>query len=462
VTSASFAPDGHHVLTAAADGSVRLWDLAVTMVAPVCTRPSSNANGTRFLVSTNDAFQVFDLVSGAPVSSPVPVGASLEKAELSADGGFVIGTLQSEPGRPARLLRVWEAASGRSVGQGFLLTNPPGRVCLSSGGGRLTVCSGDAARIWDVSSAKPLSELLSHQKPVGFCCFSPDEKHLATVSSNIVHVWDAATGRDAFSPIVHSVGVSHVAFSPDSSVFVTSTADDQFRPCSARVWNTATGQPAGPPLNHGDGVLQANFSPDGRLVATASEDFTAVVWETATGLPVTPPLPHGHHVYSAVFSSDSRWLLTTSPDGTARVWSVETGEPLTPSLRHPDMIANGVFLPDNRHVVTFGMSRGVWVWDLPIDQRPVEDLIVLERLLSGDKRSSAQDWARLRQQYPADFLASPGETGIWHEWEALADEGRGRWFAAAFHWTQLSAIRTNDASVSKHLANAQARLGKNN
>jgi hypothetical protein len=126
-------------------------------------------------------------------------------------------------------------------------------------------------------------------------------------------------------------------------------------------------------------------------------------------------------------------------------------------LRHAGAPREATFLPGDRTIVTFGGARQAWLWDLPIDSRPIEDLILLERLLSGDKRSTREDWERLCAKYPADFVTSSDEVAAWHESEAVADETYGRWHGAAFHWEQLSAIRKGDSSVSNRLAIARAR-----
>ena len=459
VTSACFAPDGHRVLIAAVDGSVRLWDLAGIMTPPAFAS-SASRNGTRCLVATNGGFQVFDMSTGTLVSTIKSAGETNETAELNGNGRFVLSWRPASSGPAGVPFQVWEAASGRPVGSEITVASPPAGFRLSQDGDRLATFSGQTAQLWDVATGKPLTSLLTQEEPVRAVFFSPNGRLLATIGGATARIWNVATGQPAFAPLVHSGQVSYVDFTADGSLLVTAATDDQFRPCSAQVWNAATGKAVGKPLEHADGVLRADFSPDGRRVVTASEDFTAVVWDAATGRQISPPLRHAHHVLAGAFSSDGNWVVTTSLDQSARVWNVETGEPLTPPLRHAGVPREAAFLPGDRKFVTFENSRQAWLWDLPIDRRPIEDLILLERLLSGDKRSTRQDWERLRAKYPADFVTSTGEVAAWHESEAVADETYGRWHGAAFHWEQLSAIRKGDTSVSNRLASARARLSE--
>ncbi len=283
-------------------------------------------------------------------------------------------------------------------------------------------------------------------------------------------MWDATTGEQCFRPLEHGFDVQYAQFSPDGSRLVTCRADSGFTKCEARLWEAATGKPAAFQLRHGDGVLFASFSPDGKRVVTASEDFTAMVWDAATGRQLAPALRHAGQVQTAAFSPDGKWIVTASWDRTARVWSADTGEPLTPPLHHFDALVSARFLAGGRRLITVDQSRDVRLWELPVDGRPVEDLVSLAHLLSGDiftpsgglpspqSESLATIWQRLRTQYPSAFATSTRETEAWDEFETRACVLERQWSGAAFHLQRLRTLRPGDQSLSERLTRVNEHL----
>jgi hypothetical protein len=303
-------------------------------------------------------------------------------------------------------------------------------------------------------------------------CFSPDGTRVLIAGGNQVQMLKADSGEAVFPALQHPVPVVHAEFSRDGSRLVTCCANDDLAKCSAQVWNTATGQPVGVPLRHNDGVLFASFSPDGRRVVTASEDFTAIVWDTATGQQLTPPPLHEHQVRTARFSPDGKWIVTASADKTARVWSAGTGDPLTPPLRHITRLSDARFLADGRRIFTSDPQGHCWIWPLPIDERPVEDLQMFGQLLSSRNVALPGQlppphpemlpalWQQLRNKYPSSFTVSAQEIEAWHEFQAWESEAELQWFAAAFHLERLLALRPGDAAIMERLNAAKANLLK--
>jgi WD40 repeat protein len=185
------------------------------------------------------------------------------------------------------------------------------------------------------------------------------------------------------------------------------------------VWDVTTGKRRYPPLKHGGRVHDAAFSPNGRRVIAASADKTARVWDAETGQPVSPPLKHRDTVYRATFDPSSRTVITASFDGTARAWDAETGQPVSPPLKQPGVI-HAQFSPDGRRIITFGDgSREVRVWEVPPDDRPARDWVLLSQFLTGHRldRHGAPGplslekrqrlWQQLRTKFPQEFRAAP-------------------------------------------------------
>ena len=83
---------------------------------------------------------------------------------------------------------------------------------------------------------------------------------------------------------------------------------------AVRLWNPQTGQPLTPPLEHYDDIGAVAFSPDGRLLATGSEDFQVIIWDRRTGQPAASSWQHSFWPKLLAFSPDSRVLAVAGHD----------------------------------------------------------------------------------------------------------------------------------------------------
>ncbi len=240
-------------------------------------------------------------------------------ADFSPDGSRVVTASDDQTAR------LWDARSGRPLGEPMRHQGTVWSVAFSPDGSRVVTASQDGtARLWDAETGKPLGEPMRHQAPVNDAAFSPDGRRVVTASQDgTARLWDAETGRPLGEAMRHQGWVNRASFSPDGRRIVTASFDN-----SARLWDAANGSPLGEAMRHQDAVLNAAFSPDGRRVVTASRDNTARLWDAGNGSPLLQPLRHQGLVRDAVFSQDGRRLLTASADNTARLWDTGSGSPL--------------------------------------------------------------------------------------------------------------------------------------
>jgi hypothetical protein len=92
-----------------------------------------------------------------------------------------------------------------------------------------------------------------------------------------------------------------------------------------------------------------------------------------------------------------------------------TGEPITPPLRHGDCVWSAAFSPDGRQVLTTSGDGTARVWELPLEKRPLAELVQMAQVLTGlEMREPGQlvplnpdrfgsDWAALHARYPREF-----------------------------------------------------------
>jgi WD40 repeat protein/serine/threonine protein kinase len=446
VTSACFSPDGRYVVTAGADWTARMWEVVGRGSAPLTLRHGQailyvafSPDG-RWLVTAGEdgAAHVWDAVSGRHVTGPLQhAKGQVIYACLSPDGRRLV------TGGRDRMAHLWDITSGQELipplkHQGRVL-----QVTFSQDGSRLLTASTDrTAQVWDAHTGAPLGPRLQHRESLYTAAFSPDGRRVVTASADgTARVWDADTGAPRTPPLVHQGAVEEASFSPDGRRVVTASAD-----YSARVWDAETGAALTDALRYGAGVAAASFSPDGRRVVTGSRQGTARVWDAATGAPATPLLNHGRGQIRVVFSPDGRRLATGGGDYDARLWDAATGAPLGPPLRHRGWVLQLAFSPDGRRLATLCQDGAARVWNLPEpDPRPLEDLVLLAQVLSGQRldardglveveqatqRRALED---LRSRYPADVTSPVPEVLAWHQREAEACLREKNGAAALFH-----------------------------
>jgi WD40 repeat protein len=415
VRNAVFSPDSQRVVTVT-DRAARLWDVASGNPAgselhhdgTVVTAAFSSM-GNLLVTGGGDKLARVWVVENGREAEPVL------KYTLKHDGAVVVACFSPDgkhlaTGSEDGAVRLWMADSGERLHR----LQQSGRIhdVSFSPDGRFLVtgCDSNAAVVWDVARGTPWTHETEAPGSVHCVRFSPDGRSILAASDTeavqlwqpvyayrdqhplprTVHRFSSAKSKDgrweAFSVDAstlqvrdtttgESVGprlkpggiVISAVFDPAGRRLLTTTSDGD-----GKIWDPASGRELTPPLAHASTVLSGAFSADGRLVATCSEDNTCRVWDAATGEPISPFMKHTGSVFQAVFSPDSRCLLTACEGGTARLWDARSGERLSPLLN-----------PKGWPQQVFASPGAADSWNLPLDERPLEDLLIAAQWASG-------------------------------------------------------------------------------
>jgi WD40 repeat protein/serine/threonine protein kinase len=223
VMSAAFAPGGDLLVTADADGVLKLWD-----------------GHTGAELAT---FQVY------PPMRPVGPTAG-DRTEWNGGANYVTG----------------------------LAFSPDGKVLVAAGS--------KGVKLWDVRTRRPLPGLKQDTTCHLFCTFSRDGTLLATArgmvlgiggatggGGNDITLWDPATGMVRAVLSAHGFTPASLAFSPDGKTLATGGSDGQIM-----LWSVAARQELATLPGHDGSVVAVAFDPSGQVLASGGGDGAVRLW----------------------------------------------------------------------------------------------------------------------------------------------------------------------------------------
>ena len=359
VTSASFAFDGHRLVTASDDGTAHVWDAESGEEIHVLSGVNSASffpGGDRILTTSPDeTVRVWDAKSGSEIHVLRCRAHAVHSASFSSDGRRIVATSDHK-----KVARVWDAESGE---EHCVLRGHEGRVhsaSFSFDGNRIvTVSSDQTARVWDAESGEEIRVLRGHNDEVNSASFSPNGRCIVTASDDeTARVWDAKTGEEIRVLRGHDRAVNTASFSPDGRHIVTAAHDQ-----TARVWDAESGEEIRVLRGHGHALNTASFSSDGVRIVTASWDGSARVWDVENFGETGVLRGHDNWVNSVSFSSDASRIVTASRDATVRLWDAGSGEEIRMLRGHDNWVNNASFSFDGMRIVTASDDETARVWD---------------------------------------------------------------------------------------------------
>lgn len=304
VTGMSLSRDGKTLVSANADGNIRIWNVATGRVE-------------RTLTGHTNA------IYNAVFSQNEKLLASSSR-DLSA--------------------RIWDVSTGRELFKFTGFKCSVKFVAFSPDGKMLAVVGNDGMlKLYDVKTGIELKSLVHTESPdvdisVYTVVFSKDGKMIYTGNGDgTISQWETKTGKEIKVWKAHNNNVSALTF--DRNYRLLASGGDMSDPV-LRLWDTRTLREVsafGEKRTEGlsEQLKPIAFSPNGKLIAASVVGFDAkqrkyvyirtYVWNVKTGKKLFTFEGHKFDVDALVFTNDNRFLLTGSVDGTIKFWDLKTG-----------------------------------------------------------------------------------------------------------------------------------------
>ncbi len=307
-------------------------------------------------------------------------GPAFPPADLAASEAFLFGpdgrTFVAIPGRAievgkkkAATARIWDANSGRPIGD--LLVHPEAvRKVSFAPGGRilLTLCFDGSAWLWDTTDGHRIRRVPSSDAMIQDALFSPDGKALLTLEKEAPEKEDvlcfrvAETGEPKGKRIPFQGDLlSAVSFSSDGAYVVTrsqvksvvardetsgdpNVGDVEEMKVIVVVREGRTGEPVGSEFQKRGPFRDASFPRNSQTVLAAAVGRQAILWDLATNRQIGGPYEMDKTIDLVRISPDGKTVLAC--DGqTTQLWSTSGRRSVT--LRPSGEF---VFSPDGRKV----------------------------------------------------------------------------------------------------------------
>jgi WD40 repeat protein len=347
VMQSRVAKDGSWAVTAAADGTVQIWN-----------------------VQTGQA-------EGPKLKHDSPV----DLVEFSRDGRLLATATRDEK------VHIWDVATGREVAPSVETGGKVRRMAFQARGRLLIQRADYSVRLRDVANRELVSPPGLPQQAPRYSAMSEDGSSVFSLDDNGAgRVVNVSTGRTTKLPSAAAPGMDRAEFSPDGHWLGLMDPNNV-----VWLWDTTKGAWLGEPLRHTRAVSCICFSPDGKRVLTASEDGTAQVWEIDKPQPPISLSRHEPVIEYGQFSLDGRHLLTVSADKMLRVWDAATGKALTPRLSHDNRFGHAQFGADGQQLLVVESPGYLRMWRLSqraahteqVEERQPSELALLAQVLSG-------------------------------------------------------------------------------
>ena len=373
IFSLQYSPDGRpRLLSAARDGTVKIWDLEKKKLALELIhedhiaehKPATySPNGQRVVAMAQQersgTIILWNALSGDILGYAAKVAAHHGAATFLSNNEVLSASADNK-------LRLWPLPINdfktllHHSGEGYF-----GALAVSADDKLIAIAYSTDVRVYELKTRKELFLFRIHSGACRGMAFSPDGKHLATYADDrTIRIWHLASEKR------HFIQVKNVHHNPSYYLKSFYSADGARILCisketGARLWDIHQ-QKELSTFASGTALQDGAFSANGKRIVLAATDGAVRIWDTDN--PQTPSLSLLKHEEEASFARFFRkdmLLLSAYKDGTIKVWDAESGQERATLFGHTDRINYLDVSADGTEIITVSSDETLKIWNLP-------------------------------------------------------------------------------------------------
>lgn len=293
VMALSFKPDGQHLISWSADGTIRIWDILTgreihkfqyreaqsdseesdSEDTDCCStnarRLAQSRDGKRLAMSDDGVITVRDAETGRVIDTLLIPWPGLTSLNFSSEGdlaaGFLIGGAI-----------VWKANDYKNIR--LIEHGPPVTHVEFSAGGKLVSFGGTKIKIWDLSTSdvsKPV-HIVSMGEVEDIACSREEEKLVAGMKDGTIKLIDVHDGKNILEFNSYLQKLDSVNYANGGVIMALGEEESILR------WEMRKTSPTLLLQGQRDPVHDISFSRDTRMAATIHGDGQLRVWEISS------------------------------------------------------------------------------------------------------------------------------------------------------------------------------------
>ncbi len=420
-----FSDDGKTLITASADGSLRIWNTAdgrlrarIDTPAPISAMTLA-AGSTQVVVAGGDAkLRAFAIPTLG--TRQLLAATRFSIAATSPDGKWLAmawsdGTVRVLSLGTENVLKTWKAHERGVTALAF----------RSDSGELLTASRDHLLKLWAPGEWNQTATVeLPDQTPTAACHLPGGRRFAIADANDHMVVWNADT-MDAPAPMPQQTEseaattaiIALVSSSDGSTLYAASDSG------AVQALSTENGQ-VRYTFDHAGGLHGLAISADGTVLATAGKDKQVRLWNSADGQPAAQAVLAGFDapVTSVVFANQTQ-LVAGSADGRVLVFNTATGIATQAFARHQGAVTFAAVVPGDSPMAITGVDEHSFMqWPIlahravALPSPNVTTVIAMSgeglQVVVANKEGTAQQWDLVAGTVVKEFKHAAAITAV--------------------------------------------------